>query len=449
MSPSTRITARAIAAGSLALATPLSAFAQDSNAKIEALEKRVAELEAKLPKDAVGSGGDTMKWSDFSALGSKFQLYGFLRLDAIYDDSRPSSVQLPAYVRSEDPAAPSGFKAPRNSSDFNMHPKLTRLGLNMTGPKIPGLGDAQTLGKLEVDFYNTIPASSSQTAGGTESRENVRIRVAYLQMKWTDCSLYAGQMWDVISPLYPIVNPDFVMWGAGNLGDRRPQLRGEWGHAVGADKLNVQLMAGATGADDAQDLDGNGYRDGDQSAIPTFQGRVGVKHPVADWKKDVDFGVWAHRGEERVDAPIGGGKRLMSSAYGVDLTVPLYQDKVWAKGEYWVGRNLDDVRGGILQGINANGKPIRSTGGFYELGVQATKEVSVYGGWSFDDPNNEDLTNSASNAGRASNHIYYAAIRFDYSPVSFGLDYLHWETAYKGFGDGVDNRLQAFIQYKF
>src|SRR5262252_4312404 len=82
---------------------PAGASAQDANQKIDALEKRIAELEAKLPKDAGSAGDSTMKWNDFSALGSRFQLYGFLRLDAYHDDSRPNNIQLPAYIRSEDP----------------------------------------------------------------------------------------------------------------------------------------------------------------------------------------------------------------------------------------------------------------------------------------------------------------------------------------------------------
>ena len=204
-----------------ALASPLVAQDAQNTQRIEALEKRIAELEAKQPKDAAGkdAGGGDMKWNDFSALGSRFQLYGFLRLDAYHDDSRPNNTQLPSFIKSEDPNAPAAFRAPINKDDFTMSAKLTRLGLNFFGPKVGGLGDAQVLGKLETDFYNTST---------TDSREALRIRVAYLQLKWTDFSLYAGQMWDVISPLQPIVNPDNVMWNAGNLGDRRPQLRGEY-----------------------------------------------------------------------------------------------------------------------------------------------------------------------------------------------------------------------------
>lgn len=430
---------------------PARAVAQDSNQKIEALEKRVAELEAKLPKgDAQAPGGDVMKWNDFSALGSRFQLYGFLRLDAYHDDSRPNNITLPSFIRSEDPNAPVGFRAPKNESDFTMSAKLTRVGLNFTGPKVGGLSDAQVLGKLETDFYNTST---------TDSREALRIRVAYLQLKWTDFSLYAGQMWDVISPLQPIVNPDNVMWNAGNLGDRRPQLRGDY--MVGEKtKFDLQAMLGETGAIDGQDLDpatstGSGYLDGNQSGLPTMQARAAVITPISDWNKNLEFGVWVHRAEEETDVPVGNAAHFKSSAYGIDFSVPVYKEDVWFKTELWTGRNLGDVRGGILQDVSTvTGQEVHSQGGFAEVGWQlpgdSFKPVKAYAGYAWDNPDNGDLSpNSATNAARTRNSTWYAALRFDFKPISFGLDYLHWTTSYQTFHNGTDNRLQAYIAYAF
>lgn len=441
MSPDPCSVVRTCAAGALPLFLPAAATAQDAATEIESLKKRLSEIEAKLPKDS--GGDDVMNWSEFAALGSKFKLYGYLRLDAIYDDSRPNNTQVVSYIRSEDPTAPAGVRAPNNSSDYNMHPKLTRLGLDMTGPTIAGLCDAQVVGKLEIDFYN---------ATATESREALRIRLAYAQLKWSQFNLYAGQMWDLIAPLFPVVNPDFVMWGAGNLADRRPQLRAEYIAAAGDSKLFVQGMAGATGAVDAQDLDpagttGAGYRDGDQAAMPTFQGRVAWRTPVADWKRDFEFGIWAHRANEETDTPVGSERNFVSSAYGIDVQVPIWRDRLWVKGELWQGRNLDDVRGGILQGINASGVEVRSEGGFGEIGWKANSVVTLHAGASFDNPENEDLNPNAGS--RSRDQIAYGAIRFDFKPVLIGFDYLRWVTGYQGVDEGDDNRFQFFIQYSF
>lgn len=428
-------------AGSLFLSAAGSAMAQDTPDTVESLSKRVAELEAKLPK-APPAG--TPAGSGTTKLGSMFTLYGYLRVDMVYDDSRPNDPQLPVFIRSEDQAAPAAFGQPKNSENFNMHPKLTRLGIDFNGPKIGGLGDAQITGKLETDFYG---------ATTSESRQALRIRVAYTQLKWNEFSLYGGQMWDVISPLMPIVNPDMVMWGAGNLADRRPQIRGEWVHALGdaaaKTALTVTGMIGTTSAVVNENLDGNAYRDGDQSGVPTLQGRVGWKKPTAA-KGLMDFGAWAHRAIEDVDGTVGGQSNFQSSAYGVDFQVPLFEDRLWLKGELWAGRNLDDVRGGILQGVNAStGDEISSEGGWAEVGFKlADSHTTLHAGCSFDNPDNEDLTGS-STAPRSRNQIAYVACRWDFNPFYCGIDYLRWVTGYQGFTEGTDNRFQAYMQYSF
>lgn len=440
MSPSFRSAARAFAAGSVALAFPASALAQDATSEIDALKKRVSDLESKLPKDAGAANSDVMKWSEFQALGSKWKLGGWLRVDAQYDDSRMNDIQIPQWVLSEDPTASVASRAPNDSQEFTIHPKLTRLWLDVAGPTIAPLGDATASGRLEVDFYNTATS---------DSREALRIRVAWMQLKWSNFAFYGGQMWDVISPLMPIVNNDMVMWNCGNLADRRPQIRGEWWQAMGDSKLTVTAMAGQTGAIDNQDNDpanttGKGYLDGEQSGMPTWQGRVGWKTPVTD-SKDFEIGAWAHRATENVDVPVGTHRNFTSSAYGLDLQFPIWKKTLWGKGELWTGRDLDDVRGGIAQGVNAAGDEVRSEGGWGELGWQAAEKVALYGGYAWDNPDNEDLPSN----GRSRNQAIYTAVRFDFKPVLIGLEYLHWVTGYVGFDEGDTNRFVAFIQYTF
>lgn len=399
-----------------------------------------AALEDKLTRSGF------VKWNELSVGKSKFKLYGFLRLDAIYDDSRPNNTQIPAFIRSEDPDAPAAIASPRNSEDFTMHPRLTRFGIDFDGPQIGLLGEAKPTGKLEIDFYN-LPSS--------ESRNAPRMRHAYLKLAWGDVSILAGQTSDVISPIFPIVNPDFVMWGAGNLGDRRPQFRVEYAPKLGPGNIVLQTEAGLTGANDAQDLDpatAGGFRDGEASGRPTLQARVAYRFPV--WaKQNLEFGMWGHRAWEETDTAIGASGRRMydSQALGVDLTIPVYQDKLWVKGEAWTGQNLDDVRGGILQGINVTtGQEVRSEGGFVELGVRPIKWSTVNAGYSTDNPRDRDSPTTGATVGRKLNSIYYFAWRGYFDPIEIGLDYLNWTTKYNGgFGNGNDNRFQAYISYKF
>src|SRR5262249_29111416 len=124
----------------------------------------------------------------------------------------------------------------------------------------------------------------------------------------------------------------------------------------------------------------------------------------------------------------------------------LYEDCLWAKGEGWAGANLSDVRGGILQGINrTTGEEISAKGGWGEIGYKIESWWSISAGWTTDDPDNGDLPSG----GRSLNRVWYIANRFAFKPIDMGVDFLHWRTEYQGFGDGTDNRVQAFVSYSF
>jgi len=425
---------------------------RDALQEIERLKGRLGELEG-VVKEISGAKPDakpthaekrkqSVKWNEITMGSSMLRFYGFARLDMIHSDSRPNNTQFPAFVRSEDPTAPVAVGSPANASAFTMHPRLTRFGADFFGPNIERLGDAKVSGKLEIDFYN-VPSS--------ESRNAPRMRHAWLKLAWDDFSILAGQTNDVISALYPVVNPDFCLWGAGNLGDRRPQLRPEWMPKIGEGRLILQGEIGLTGANDAQDLDpaaNGGFRDGETSGVPTFQGRVAFRHPFWEKKGNFELGLWGHTAREKTDTPQGasGRQRFTSEVIGLDVTVPIYQDVLWVKGELWQGKNLTDVRGGILQGINTvTGQEVHSEGGWFELGAKPCKWLTVHGGFSFDDPRDSDLAAGA----RSKNQIWYLAARGFFDPVEIGIDYLNWTTKYVGFTKGDDNRVQGYIMYKF
>jgi hypothetical protein len=433
-------------------------------AEMRALERRLAEVEGRSakPAEAVAvkaatpAQGEPAKpaapdepwWKTLISEGTRFKLYGFLRLDLQADDSRPNNTQTIGWILSEDPTAPN-FPGGKNREDLTIHPRLTRLGLDFDGGVVNSLDDAKLTGKVEVDFFN------NGLAGQSESREALRMRHAWLKLAWTEFSLLAGQTSDVISPLFPIVNADLSMWGAGNLGDRRPQLRGEYVKASGDSKWIFQGEVGLTAADDNQDLDANGFRDGEASGKPTLQARAAYRFPLVGQQAEV--GVWGHRAWEQADkavAPpstITNGQDFDSDVFGVDVSMPLGTDKLNLKAEAWSGKNLDDVRGGIFQGVNAiTGEEIHSEGGFVELGYKTTEHITLYAGVSRDDPDDDDVgTATNANNGRAKNSIWYLASRWSYKPVSFGLEYLNWTTDYVGFDEGTDNRIVGFIQYSF
>ena len=139
---------------------------------------------------------DQLKWSSLLGEGNTFKLYGFLRLDLDFDSQRPNNGQAPLFITSQDPRL-----GKPDAGSFSMHPRLTRFGVDYTGKPIGGLYDGKVAGKLELDFEN----------GGSESRQIIRIRQAYLRVNWGQFSILGGQAWDVVSPLLPTVNSDTAM----------------------------------------------------------------------------------------------------------------------------------------------------------------------------------------------------------------------------------------------
>ena len=397
-----------------------------------------------------GSGDETVKWKDLAGGKAQIQFYGFLRTDVILDDSRPDSSQTPLYILSEDPA----FGAADQSS-FTLHPRLTRFGLNLKGAAMTALGGATPSGNLEMDFQN----------GGKETRPIIRIRHAYFKLSWRTLSFLVGQTWDVFGPVVPTVNNDSTMWNAGNVGDRRPQLRLSWDEKAGKGLFSLAGAAGLTDGVDPADLDNNGVRDGEASGRPNTQLRAGYSRPTSARTVGTSAGS-AGVGAERkwsvglsglyawheTATPIAGKDTFRTRAVALDYKLPLWK-RISIQGEAWTGQNLPDFRGGINQGVNTtSGEEIASRGGWLEVGFKAGKSFLISPGYSIDDPRDRDVPagTTQANAGRVQNRAWFVSNRWQPDPsFMVGIDFLRWITDYKAFESGVDNRVNAYFQYIF
>lgn len=369
--------------------------------------------------------------------GTRVRFYGFPRVDAAYTDSRlvPNN-QFPFWAFSEDPTVQD-----ENDEEFEIYVRLTRLGIDIERDSIPYWEGAELTGRIEIDFHN----------GGSESREAVRMRHAWLKIRDGGFSLLGGQTWDLVSPLRPSVHADALLWNTGNTGDRRPQIR--IGYDLDVEETFTLNFAGAIarqGAINNRDLDGDGTADGIDSGIPMLQARVGVAD-VLDGA--VTAGVWAHYAREDVDSGVAGETRFSSHSYGADLLVRV-TDALSFAGEVWTGENLDDIRGGIGQGINTTtGEEIESQGGWAEVRYQINEWYRPAVGFAIDDPEDDQL-DPASTAGggpREKNHAIYLSNRFDFGGgLKLGVEYIHWETEYAGgLDDGDANRIDVWMSFAF
>jgi len=411
----------------------LDAMNPDGNTRLStSASQPTSNSQTNSPPNQAGAGNKNqpMTWSELISEGNKIKLYGFLRLDMIFDSQRPNNAQSILFITSPDPRVGTG------NGNFTMHPCLTRLGIDWSGPQIAKLGDAKLSGKLETDFQN----------GGTESRQIIRIRHAYLRLDWKKFSILGGQTWDLVSPLFPTVNSDTLQWNAGNVGDRRPQFRVTYETQMGRGKFSLAGAIALTGAIDALDLDANGVRDGEESGRPQTQGRIGHSRPLGSKDRIMSFGISGQYGYLRTARVVLGRTDFRSQLVNIDFTLPV-TGRLALKGEGWWGRNMSDVRGGAGQGINvATGREIRGRGGWGEINVKVSRYLSVNPGFSTDDPVNEDIPLG----GRTDNSAFFIANRITpWGNFVIGIDYLRWRTSFKGFLRGNDNRLNLFLQYNF
>jgi hypothetical protein len=387
----------------------------------------------------------------------KLQIYGFGRGDAYFGTHKFfPSLEIPFFAISEDPRIRTGPLGPtflptipgsvpihEDDSNFTMNARLSRLGVVYTGEKAKWLCDAELEARIELDFYNTLDNVIA-------SRAMPRIRHGYAKATWGSFSIMVGQYWDIISPLFPNINDDVLMWNAGNLGDRRPQVRLNWDKDLGGDRrCIVTVGALATDSVNRTDFGNDGFFDGEDAGVPCFQGRLAYRCPaVCD--KPAEVGVWGMWSADAMNVPIGLSGRSYFTSYcvGADWAIPL-SDCVELRGEAWYGSNLDDYRGGIAQGVNTFlGDEIKSRGGWTELVFKPFEWYQPAIGITLDDPVNRDVRGTA--LPRVYNWAYYVGNRFPVGGgMTFGLDFEFWHTGYLGLEEGTAERIKFWAMMTF
>ncbi len=355
-------------------------------------------------------------------------VYGFIRLDAAYDDSSVSDGAGGAYLKWADSESTNS-----NDDQFTMTARTSRIGVNISGPENNGL---RTSGKLEVDF----------DGGGSETSNNVRMRQAYLNMDWKESnfSLLAGQAWDVVSPLNPPTVDFGVLWWSGNMGLRRPQIRATKGFDLGNGNKMTVVGAIARNMGRSTTWDAANVKDsGEDSGTPQFQGRLGF---VMGKTK---FGFSGHYAQEEYDLNATGKNRDFDSwSANVDLVQPI-NDWLTIKGEAFTGENLNQLAGGIGQGVTApdtTHKEVESKGGWLALCMKPYDKWTFNVGYGIDDPDDDDLATG----GRTKNEaIFGNAIYALNKNTDIGFEVQNRKTEYKDASDGDDLRVQAMFRYKF
>jgi hypothetical protein len=348
-------------------------------------------------------------------------IYGFARLDVLVDDSRMSNVANPDFVMLEPSTG-------RLDGELTMTPRLSRLGLGIDKWDLDDNDTITGEGKLEIDF-----------AGGT-GVDAIRLRHAYGAVHFGRKNLVqilAGQTWDLVSPLFPSVQNDNQLRFAGNIGDRRPQVRIE-GFPV--DRVHFGIGAAANGVVDKMDLDGDGRLDGVASGLPMFQWILEYRQRM---KGDIfRMGFSGHVASTK----LADGSEQPASSVAMHLFVPASKEII-ILGEGYLGQNIADLGGGVGQGVNpVQMKPVRSVGGWMEVAMLPSKRHMLAFGTSVDTAVADDVEVGD----RTRNSTTYGVLRYKpRSTLQLAVEYLYWKTTYKEMGSGIANRFDMHASVFF
>lgn len=339
-------------------------------------------------------------------------LYGYMKLDIAYDNNLSSHGNFIVYVK---PQTQNG-----NSHALSFTARQTRLGLKLNRDNTEGI--------IEIDFYG----------GGTENKNSIALRKAYVDIPIGPMTLRAGQAADIISPLNPTSINYTVGYGAGNIGYRRPLL------SLTAIKAPYSLTIGVArslGADLNNDL----IDDGEASGLPTVQSRTGLQF------SKFALGISGHYGKMEAD----GAQQEDYDTWSVTFDGKVdFSPTVTLKGEAYRGVNTATYFGAIANHDCTS--ELESQGGWINLTYNPTGPWAFSLGGGIDDLCDENRTYIATQPdARSKNSYEFGLVTYDLSSrAKIGFEVSHWITEYINLSPGnvtraKDLRLQWSVQSAF
>lgn len=330
------------------------------------------------------------------------ELSGRVLMNVFRNRGETNNVDVPMYWKEGPPGSPA------NGTGFAI--RQTTLTLALTAPDVLG-GDFT--GDLDADFYG----GQFPSAGG-RTHPVLRIRTARAIVDWPNAQLMVGQEQPLIAGLDPVslssVGVPLFSY-AGNLWLWLPQIRAGW-HTNGRLRVGVQGAVLAPTSGDTVGQFNTEFDAAEQTGRPFLEGRTHIAW--GELENGGEIGIGYHTGKV-TDA---AGDARSSTALGADFLVPI-GTRVELRGEYYSGQILRGLGGGAIgQNFGQGGTtPVRAVGGWAQVNLRATPQLTVGAGRGFDDPEDDDLAtlktfqrNTVTSA-----HLHWRPS----GPLVFGLEY--------------------------
>jgi len=362
--------------------------------------------------------------------GWKLKLNGYVHLNAYYISDEVFSMDSPSYVRLK---ADGAFN--KNNSGLAIGARDSRIRFTFFGPKAWNFDPSAV---IEVDFFGNLPDS------GTSIRQGqMRMRLAYAEMKQGNLVMRFGNDWVVAAPQFMTGFDPFNGWGQGNLWMRTPQAKVLYNKPIGEEfRLETGFMVGQSlGGDNPKSTQLRHTGIGEASLIPLLQARIGAGFKIGD----ADFSTLGLSGsyqkfdfqgsstikQAEYDALVAQGHDKMDSwfvAFDGQLQFKFHGIKLQITGEYHYGQATGMFWGGILQSYQftmagdpsaiADVTPIKSIGYFGDIKVTFPCGVWSFLGVGRNVVDEDDIVVANS---PVKNTYIYGGIAINKGPMTFGL----------------------------
>jgi hypothetical protein len=264
------------------------------------------------------------------------------------------------------------------------------LGLEVFGPDVAG---AKASGQIQFDFAGGFPTAELNGV----NTGLLRMRTASMRLDWSHTSIVAGQDELFISPESPtsfasLAVPSFGY--SGNLWAWTPQIRVEHKFDIGENQ-NFLLQGGILDNLTGEPTTGTHRRPqaGESSGQPAFAVRTSWNKKINGHPLSIGASGYYSRQEWSPTWIIDGW------AGAADWRLPV-TSRFELSGEFYRGRGIGGLGGGIGQTIVFNANPlstgpgfhaIDAAGGWSQLKFQATPKLEFNGVFGMDNPFSSDI----------------------------------------------------------